>query len=79
MGMNLSLTNNHSKHLTSASTDLDNTKDQHQQPVLNVIYENNNNNNVESSGEHVFASQLDSFEMDHIALQVRSIYDKFSI
>ncbi|XP_076167161.1 uncharacterized protein LOC143146603 isoform X2 [Ptiloglossa arizonensis] len=69
MGMNLSLTNNHSKHLTSASTDLDNTKDQHQQPVLNVIYENNNNNNVESSGEHVFASQLDSFEMDHIALQ----------
>ncbi|XP_043265068.1 zinc finger protein 236-like [Colletes gigas] len=71
MGMNLSLGSNHSKHLSGANNDLDNSKEQ-EQPVLNVIYENNNNNssnNMESSGDHVFASQLDSFEMDHITLQ----------
>lgn len=64
--------------------------EEQQQTVLNVMYENtdnddgsNNNNNdkkdgdennVEASEEHVFSSQLDSFEMDHIALQVRSKY-----
>ncbi|XP_053982057.1 zinc finger protein 236-like isoform X1 [Hylaeus volcanicus] len=78
IGMNLSLGGNHSKHMSGASSGLEHSKEQHhQQPVLNVIYENNNNNNgnnnnnnnIEPAEDHVFASQLDSFEMDHIALQ----------
>nr|XP_033206407.1 zinc finger protein 91-like isoform X1 [Bombus vancouverensis nearcticus] len=73
IGMNLNLGGNHSRHSSSTNTsDFSHMKEQ-QQPVLNVIYENNNNSNcnsnVESAGEHVFSTQLDSFEMDHITLQ----------
>lgn len=73
---------------------LDNGKEQQQQTVLNVIYETNNNNNSNGDGngnnngdsdnnmvppeEHVFTSQLDSFEMDEIALQVRSRHNSFA-
>ena len=85
IGMNFNLGgSNHSRHSNSANTsDFGHMKvqQQQQQPVLNVIYENNNNDNdnnnsnsngsVETSGEHVFQTQLDSFEMDHITLQVR--------
>ena len=84
IGMNFNLGgSNHSRHSNSANTsDFGHMKEQQQQqqqqqPVLNVIYENNNNSNsngnsnVETSGEHVFPAQLDSFEMDHITLQVR--------
>ncbi|XP_076670030.1 uncharacterized protein LOC143369679 isoform X2 [Andrena cerasifolii] len=83
--MNLSLESNHSRHSNSENMNvLDNGKEQQQQTVLNVIYEaNNNNNNSNGDGnnngdsennmvpseEHVFTSQLDSFEMDEIALQ----------
>ncbi|XP_076223167.1 uncharacterized protein LOC116428332 isoform X2 [Nomia melanderi] len=72
IGMNLNLGSDHSKQTCSAS-ELQNVKIQHQQPALNVIYTSNNNssnsNNAEQCGEQVFASQLDSFEMDHITLQ----------
>ncbi|OAD55101.1 hypothetical protein WN48_05576 [Eufriesea mexicana] len=73
IGMNLNLGSNHSRHSSSANTnDFDHIKE-HSQPVLNVIYENNNssnsNSNVESSEGHVFSSQIGSFEMDHVALQ----------
>ncbi|XP_076244279.1 uncharacterized protein LOC143185274 isoform X2 [Calliopsis andreniformis] len=83
IGMNLSLSSNHSKHPNGVNTnELYNGKEQ--QSVLNVIYENNNNsnsnnnnnnsndssnNNMVPSGEHIFTPQLDSFEMDHITLQ----------
>lgn len=72
--MNLNLGSNQTRHSNNTNTnDFDHMKEQ--QPVMNVIYENNNNDNsnsnVETSREHVFSSQLDSFEMDHIALQVR--------
>lgn len=75
IGMNLNLGSNHSRHSNSVNTnDFDHIKE-HSQPVLNVIYENNNssnsNSNVESSEGHVFSSQIGSFEMDHVALQVR--------
>lgn len=76
IGMNLNLGGNHSRHSSSTNTsDFSHMKEQ-QQPVLNVIYENNNNSNCNSNvesadGEHVFSTQLDSFEMDHITLQVR--------
>lgn len=74
IGMNLNLGSNQSRNSNNTNTnDFDHMKEQ--QPVMNVIYENNNsdnsNSNVETSREHVFSSQLDSFEMDHIALQVR--------
>lgn len=70
--MNLNLGSNQSRNSNNTNTnDFDHMKEQ--QPVMNVIYENNNsdnsNSNVETSREHVFSSQLDSFEMDHIALQ----------
>lgn len=79
IGLNLSLGTNQTKHSHSANaaTVFGNTKEQQRhQPILNVIYENNNssNNNVESTADHVFSSQLDPFEMDHIALQVRRRY-----
>lgn len=72
--MNLNLGSNQSRHSNNTNTnDFDHMKEQ--QPVMNVIYENNNsdnsNSNVETSRENVFSSQLDSFEMDHITLQVR--------
>lgn len=72
IGMNLNLGSNQSRNSNNTNTnDFDHMKEQ--QPVMNVIYENNNsdnsNSNVETSREHVFSSQLDSFEMDHIALQ----------
>lgn len=78
IGMNFNLGgSSHSRHSDGTNTnDFGHMKEQ-QQPVLNVIYENNDNNsgnsngngNVETSGEHVFPTQLDSFEMDHITLQ----------
>ncbi|XP_033335108.2 uncharacterized protein LOC117225553 isoform X1 [Megalopta genalis] len=72
IGMNLNLGNDHSKH-SCDNSELQNMKLQHQQPALNVIYTSSNNSNnganTEQSGEQVFASQLDSFEMDHITLQ----------
>ncbi|XP_076290481.1 uncharacterized protein LOC143213960 isoform X2 [Lasioglossum baleicum] len=72
IGMNLGLGSDHSKHSCDTS-ELQNAKLQHHQPALNVIYTSNNNsnnsNNAEHSEEQVFASQLDSFEIDHITLQ----------
>lgn len=76
--MNLNLGSDHSKQ-TCSTSELQNVKIQHQQPALNIIYTSNNNsnnsNNTEQCGEQVFASQLDSFEMDHITLQVGLIYN----
>ncbi|XP_017793137.1 PREDICTED: zinc finger protein 236-like [Habropoda laboriosa] len=76
IGMNLSLGSSHSRHSNNTNiNDFCNIKEEQsqQQPVLNIIYENNNNNhsndNVGPSGGDIFAPQLDSFGMDHIALQ----------
>lgn len=78
IGMNLNLGSDHSKQ-TCSTSELQNVKIQHQQPALNIIYTSNNNsnnsNNTEQCGEQVFASQLDSFEMDHITLQVGLRYN----
>ncbi|XP_012134539.1 uncharacterized protein LOC100876151 [Megachile rotundata] len=82
IGMNITLGNNSRNSNDVSTNDFDSTKQQ-RQTVLNVMYENNgndtsnntNNNNdggnngVEPSAERVFSSQLDSFEIDHIALQ----------
>ncbi|XP_017879983.1 zinc finger protein 236-like isoform X2 [Ceratina calcarata] len=68
IGMNLNLGNHNSK-LVNASDVICQTKEQQEPAVLNVIYENDSTNrNGEPSG-HVFSSQLDSFDMDHIGLQ----------
>lgn len=88
IGMNLGLGSNPKHPSCVNASDLDNAKVQSEQPILNVIYENNNSNihnnnnsssndnsnSIVSSEEHVFTPQLDSFEMDHITLQVRSKY-----
>lgn len=41
-----------------------------EQPVLNIIYEPNKT--LESSGNTIFMSQFDSFDMNQITLQVNA-------
>ena len=63
MGMNLELgTNNLPRQIDEANTN------SREQPVLNIIYEHNKS--LESSGNTIFMSQFDSFDMNQITLQV---------
>lgn len=68
--MNLGLTNNLPKQMDETNTNsLDNSREQ---PVLNIIYEHNKN--LDSSGNTIFTSQFDSFDMSQITLQVNALY-----
>jgi len=49
------------------TSSLDNSREQ---PVLNIIYEHNKT--LESSGNTIFMSQFDSFDMNQITLQVNA-------
>lgn len=73
--MNLGLgTNNLSRQMDEANTSsLDNPREQ---PVLNIIYEHNKN--LDSSGNAIFPSQFDSFDMSQITLQVNLRKTRFS-
>lgn len=68
IGMNLGLPRQIDETNTSS---LNNSREQ---PVLNIIYEHNKT--LESSGNTIFMSQFDSFDMNQITLQVNafSIY-----
>lgn len=71
IGINLGLTNNLSKQIDETNTNsLDNSREQ---PVLNIIYEHNKN--LDSSGNTIFTSQFDSFDMSQITLQTDSEMD----
>ncbi|XP_018375553.1 PREDICTED: zinc finger protein 236-like isoform X4 [Trachymyrmex cornetzi] len=72
MGMNLELgTNNLPRQMDEANTNsLDNSREQ---PVLNIIYEHNKS--LESSGNTIFMSQFDSFDMNQITLQTDNDID----
>lgn len=63
--MNLGLTNNLPKQIDETNT---NSLNSREQPVLNIIYEHNKN--LDSSGNTIFTSQFDSFDMSQITLQV---------
>ncbi|KAL2728129.1 LOW QUALITY PROTEIN: zinc finger protein 236-like isoform X1 [Vespula maculifrons] len=64
IGMNLGLGSNLSRPIDDANT---NTLEQREQPVLNIIYDNNKN--LESSANTMFTSQFDSFDISQITLQ----------
>ncbi|XP_070154186.1 zinc finger protein 236 isoform X1 [Polyergus mexicanus] len=71
IGMNLGLANNLPKQMDETNTNsLDNSREQ---PVLNIIYEHNKN--LDSSGNTIFTSQFDSFDMSQITLQTDSEMD----
>ncbi|XP_012059016.1 PREDICTED: zinc finger protein 236-like [Atta cephalotes] len=68
MGMNLELgTNNLPRQIDEANTN------SREQPVLNIIYEHNKS--LESSGNTIFMSQFDSFDMNQITLQTDNDID----
>lgn len=68
IGMNLGLANNLPKQMDETNTNsLDTSREQ---PVLNIIYEHNKN--LDSSGNTIFTSQFDSFDMSQITLQVNA-------
>ncbi|XP_011055241.1 PREDICTED: zinc finger protein 236-like isoform X2 [Acromyrmex echinatior] len=68
MGMNLELgTNNLPRQMDEANTN------SREQPVLNIIYEHNKS--LESSGNTIFMSQFDSFDMNQITLQTDNDID----
>ncbi|XP_046816981.1 zinc finger protein 236-like isoform X1 [Vespa crabro] len=64
IGMNLGLGNNLPRPIDDTNT---NTLEQREQPVLNIIYDNNKN--LESSANTMFTSQFDSFDISQITLQ----------
>ncbi|KAL2726673.1 LOW QUALITY PROTEIN: zinc finger protein 236-like isoform X1 [Vespula squamosa] len=64
IGMNLGLGSNLSRPIDDTNT---NTLEQREQPVLNIIYDNNKN--LESSANTMFTSQFDSFDISQITLQ----------
>lgn len=69
IGVNLGLANNLPRHDESNTSALDSSREQ---PVLNIIYEHNKS--LESSGNTIFTSQFDSFDMSQIALQVNAFF-----
>ncbi|XP_025994826.1 zinc finger protein 236 isoform X2 [Solenopsis invicta] len=71
IGVNLGLGANLPRQMdeTNASP-LDNSREQ---PVLNIIYEHNKT--LESSGNTIFMSQFDSFDMNQISLQTDNDLD----
>ncbi|XP_014481425.1 PREDICTED: zinc finger protein 236-like isoform X2 [Dinoponera quadriceps] len=71
IGVNLGLTNNLPRQMDEANANsLDSSREQ---PVLNIIYEHNKG--LESSGNAIFTSQFDSFDMSQIALQTDNDID----
>lgn len=69
IGMNLGLASNLPRQMDETNTNsLDNSREQ---PVLNIIYEHNKN--LDSSGNAIFTSQFDSFDMSQITLQVNML------
>ncbi|XP_070530317.1 zinc finger protein 236 isoform X2 [Cardiocondyla obscurior] len=72
INMNLGLgATNLSRQMDETNTNsLNNSREQ---PVLNIIYEHNKN--LESSGNTIFMSQFDSFDMNHITLQTDNDMD----
>lgn len=66
--MNLGLANNLPKQIDETNTSSLNSREQ---PVLNIIYEHNKN--LDSSGNTIFTSQFDSFDMSQITLQVNAL------
>lgn len=73
IGVNLGLTNNLPRQMDETNANsLDSSREQ---PVLNIIYEHNKG--LESSGNAIFTSQFDSFDMSQIALQVKTFLEHF--
>ncbi|XP_015177319.1 PREDICTED: zinc finger protein 236-like isoform X3 [Polistes dominula] len=70
IGMNLGLGSNLSRPVDDTNA---NTLEQREQPVLNIIYDNNKN--LESSVNTMFSSQFDSFDISQITLQPDSEID----
>ncbi|XP_011137255.1 zinc finger protein 236 isoform X3 [Harpegnathos saltator] len=71
IGVNLGLTSNLSRPMDETNGNpLDSSREQ---PVLNIIYEHNKG--LESSGNAIFTSHFDSFDMSQIALQTDNDID----
>lgn len=66
IGMNLGLGGNLSRPIDDTNTNTLEQREQ-QQPVLNIIYDNNKN--LEPSANTMFTSQFDSFDISQITLQ----------
>ncbi|KAK2584206.1 hypothetical protein KPH14_006627 [Odynerus spinipes] len=64
IGMNLGLGSNLSRQIDDTNA---NSLEQREQPVLNIIYDNNKN--LEPSTNTMFTSQFDSFDISQITLQ----------